>query len=258
METVDSINRRHFLPILLNLTQHTYFRYFQADLWQDCEFWQSEGTCLSPHCSVCECDPDELPEPWVLAATNSPASGCGDDKLGQLTFGDAKVGENFTAWKLRQDSDTEHDDDLEWTVSDLSRPHATPKYIDLLENPERYTGFAGEDAARIWNAVKEENCFEDNGEGVCLEERVFGNMLSGLQCSISSHLATKFPLGANEWGPNVDLYVEKVGKHRGWLKNLHFLFLFMVRPQKRSVCVCVHVGGGCMCVHRAHACGAGS
>lgn len=89
--------------------------------------------------------------------------------------------------------------------------------------------FAGPDANRIWRAIKEENCFEDSGEGSCLEERVFGRIISGLQASISSHLATKYPVGPDEWGPNVDLYVAKLGRHRAWLKNLHFLFLFMVR-----------------------------
>jgi len=109
-----------------------------------------------------------------------------------------------------------------------------PRYINLLENPERYTGFSGPEAARVWSAIKDENCFEDDGDGVCLEERVFGRILSGLQTSISSHLSTKYPIGPDEWGPNVDLYVQKVGKHRLWLKNLHFLFLFMVRAVAKA------------------------
>ena len=94
--------------------------------------------------------------------------------------------------------------------------------------------FSGPEAARVWSAIKDENCFEDDGDGVCLEERVFGRILSGLQTSISSHLSTKYPIGPDEWGPNVDLYVQKVGKHRLWLKNLHFLFLFMVRAVAKA------------------------
>lgn len=32
-------------------------------------------------------------------------------------------------------------------------------YIDLTENPERFTGYAGASAARVWKAIYEENCF---------------------------------------------------------------------------------------------------
>ena len=32
-------------------------------------------------------------------------------------------------------------------------------YVDLSLNPERYTGYAGPSAERIWKAVYQENCF---------------------------------------------------------------------------------------------------
>lgn len=32
-------------------------------------------------------------------------------------------------------------------------------YVDLIENPERFTGYAGESAARVWKSIYEENCF---------------------------------------------------------------------------------------------------
>ena len=33
-------------------------------------------------------------------------------------------------------------------------------YVDLLLNPERYTGYKGESAHRIWNSIYQENCFK--------------------------------------------------------------------------------------------------
>lgn len=38
---------------------------------------------------------------------------------------------------------------------------ATPQgqYIDLIENPERFTGYAGDSAHNVWRAIYEENCF---------------------------------------------------------------------------------------------------
>jgi ERO1-like protein alpha len=33
------------------------------------------------------------------------------------------------------------------------------EYVDLLLNPERYTGYKGRSAHRIWNSIYLENCF---------------------------------------------------------------------------------------------------
>lgn len=32
-------------------------------------------------------------------------------------------------------------------------------YVDLIANPERFTGYAGPSAARVWDAIYNENCF---------------------------------------------------------------------------------------------------
>lgn len=33
-------------------------------------------------------------------------------------------------------------------------------YVDLLKNPERYTGYKGEASNRIWYMIYAENCFK--------------------------------------------------------------------------------------------------
>ena len=33
-------------------------------------------------------------------------------------------------------------------------------YVDLLLNPERYTGYKGDSPHRIWNSIYRENCFK--------------------------------------------------------------------------------------------------
>ena len=33
------------------------------------------------------------------------------------------------------------------------------QYVDLLANPERFTGYKGEEAWKIWRAIYDENCF---------------------------------------------------------------------------------------------------
>lgn len=42
--------------------------------------------------------------------------------------------------------------------ADILSPDA--EYVDLLLNPERYTGYKGPDAWKIWNSIYEENCFK--------------------------------------------------------------------------------------------------
>jgi ERO1-like protein beta len=59
-------------------------------------------------------------------------------------------------------------------------------YVNLIKNPERFTGYAGHQAARVWAAIYEENCFTaqhtsplllDGFE--CKEKRVFYKIVSG-------------------------------------------------------------------------------
>jgi hypothetical protein len=68
-------------------------------------------------------------------------------------------------------------------------------YVDLRMNPERFTGYDGDSAHKIWSAIYEENCFQKfspigpfhslgNSEE-CLEKRVYYKIISGLHSSIS-------------------------------------------------------------------------
>jgi ERO1-like protein beta len=40
--------------------------------------------------------------------------------------------------------------------------HREGEYVDLSLNPERFTGYAGVSAHRVWKAIYEENCFEES------------------------------------------------------------------------------------------------
>lgn len=39
-------------------------------------------------------------------------------------------------------------------------------YVDLVLNPERYTGYSGHSPHRIWSAIYNENCFKYNKRNV--------------------------------------------------------------------------------------------
>ncbi|KAG7220225.1 hypothetical protein INR49_018406 [Caranx melampygus] len=61
--------------------------------------------------------------------------------------------EAFADW-ARHDDAQDHFCELD----DETSPDA--EYVDLLLNPERYTGYKGPSAWRVWNSIYEENCFK--------------------------------------------------------------------------------------------------
>ena len=91
------------------------------------------------------------------------------------------------------------------------------EYVDLTLSPERFTGYAGESARRVWSSIYNENCFgvsemsraglpleskqstsraepslsmldETSEDAQCLEKRVYYRVISGLHASISTHI----------------------------------------------------------------------
>lgn len=113
-------------------------------------------------------------------------------------------------------------------------------YVDLQKNPERYTGYSGHLANRIWKAIYSENCFIDDINEIenplyfnkkCIEKRVFYRLISGLHTSITTHLAYDFLLDEENdiWGKNYDIFNQSVASHPSRIKNLYFTYLFMLR-----------------------------
>lgn len=82
-------------------------------------------------------------------------SNCESDHNEELSYLNttisAKTKEEFALWKA-------YDDALEnFCIIDDSPNHS--EYVDLLLNPERYTGYKGKSAHRIWDSIYKENCF---------------------------------------------------------------------------------------------------
>lgn len=121
-------------------------------------------------------------------------------------------------------------------------------FADLVANPERFTGYKGAHAHKIWNSIYNENCFGDTetvspyGPEIesCLEKRVFYRLISGLHASINIHLSAQYlhkgHLNQPEyWGYNIKEFKRRFnpGKTNGqgpqWLKNLYFLYLVELR-----------------------------
>lgn len=45
-------------------------------------------------------------------------------------------------------------------MCDEASPDSEGVYVDLYDNPERFTGYAGASANKVWKAIYEENCFD--------------------------------------------------------------------------------------------------
>lgn len=61
---------------------------------------------------------------------------------------------DLALWKL-------YDDTQKDSFCDIDDEHSQDSvFVDLLLNPERYTGYKGASAQRIWKTIYEENCFK--------------------------------------------------------------------------------------------------
>lgn len=138
------------------------------------------------------------------------------------------------------------------------------EYVDLLLNPERFTGYRGESSHRIWNSIYMENCFDQTStnallthinlgtkhlNNLCMEQRAFYRLLSGMHSSINIHLCSYYLLNEGSgllsdpqgvWGRNVDEFMRRFSpettKDEGptWLKNLYFIYLLEMRALAKA------------------------
>ena len=298
-ETADDATSEFFGPLLRDLTRRSFFRYFKVALDRPCPYWPDDGMCARRECAVESCADDEVPAPWLEEERNRSewrGRGGGDAPPGFLCEAvdagpDAAVDRSFATgvdW-------SESGGDEVWI--DQPDDEAGMIYVDLKANPEGHTGYDGEPARRIWRAIYEENCFDLDeapspkeqlvlawrrdvvrdaaapSAGQCLERRVFYKLVSGLQASISTHIATSdfgfwdvvrsapadfrrrssafFGAFFEKCLPGEDtcaadaapqrspfvndaLFVDRVGGHRDRLDNLYFAYLFVLRAVTRA------------------------
>ena len=119
--------------------------------------------------------------------------------------------------------------------------------VDLVENPEQFTGYSGSAAHQVWNTVYSELCFhpEENEETLyltsqtarkmCLETRTFYKLVSGLHSSILVHLCSNYLLEDGDkpvWGRNYEEFNRRIRpgttdgvEEADRLRNIYFLYL---------------------------------
>ncbi|KAK3000632.1 hypothetical protein RJ639_020759 [Escallonia herrerae] len=227
-ETVDSLNGAVLNPLLQELVTTPFFRYFKVKLWCDCPFWPDDGMCRLRDCSVCECPENEFPESFKAPSKRGLLS---DDLVCQEGKPQATVDRTldtkaFTGW-IEIDNPWTHEDETD---------NGEMTYVNLQLNPERYTGYTGPSARRIWDAIYSENCPKYSSGEICQEKKVLYKLISGLHSSISIHIAVDYLLdeSANLWGQNLELMHNRVLKHPDRVRNLYFTFLFVLRAVTKA------------------------
>ncbi|XP_051114939.1 endoplasmic reticulum oxidoreductin-1-like isoform X1 [Andrographis paniculata] len=227
-ETVDSINGAVLHPLLQELVKTPFFRYFKVKLWCDCPFWPDDGMCKLRDCSVCECPESEFPEPFkkfVQPGLPPDDLKCQEGKP-QAAVDRTLDSQAFRGW-IEVDNPWTNDDETD---------NSEMTYVNLQLNPERYTGYTGPSARRIWDAIYSENCPKYSTGEICPEKRVLYKLISGLHSSISIHIAAEYLLdeAQNLWGRNMELMYNRVLRYPDRVKNLYFTFMFVLRAVTKA------------------------
>lgn len=226
--SVERVNRDHIHPMLQAIVHTPFFQYFKVDLFSDCPFWPDDGMCMLRDCGVDECAPEEVPGTWLEAEMlDQDDEECGP----RLVDAESAVEEvqgpereqllSIPGWRGVNNPWMPGND----TVQDFS-------YINLLANPERYTGYQGEHAHRIWDVIYSQRCWQD-GSDWCHEAQIFFRLVSGMHASISAHIANDYLLdeAAGEWGPSLAQFRQRLGGPAAAdrVANMYFTYLFVLR-----------------------------
>ncbi|KAI9223240.1 endoplasmic reticulum Oxidoreductin 1-domain-containing protein [Blastocladiella britannica] len=230
-------------PMLEELVHSPYFRYVKMDLTKPCPFWKDNGKCVNRDCVVNVMDESFLrtEAPFMyhnvnlgdVTFPNSRSGGLGS-RSGGLGGGLGGGGSMFAGCESPQDFCVLEDDHSLNGV-----------YVDLVENPERFTGYSGVSANNIWSAIYNENCFDipqiltdpksmDAGN-VCLEKQTFYKIVSGLHASISIHICSQYlDKASGKWHRNQRCYDTRVGHFPDRVANVYFLHGMLLRAVTKA------------------------
>ncbi|CAH8459185.1 unnamed protein product [Schistosoma mattheei] len=260
IEKITGFNNLKVLPRIKNILQKDFFHYFEVNLERGCPFLMMINDA---HHQIVELRIVQLKKYlwgyYSKEANMYPEEGidCGLGKLDSSLSEERKT--IIANW-------TRHDDEDELTFCEPDDDSSGKMiYVDLLKNPERYTGYKGPASNRIWYMVYNENCFNEDSitygtsylgpsQSSCLEKRAFYRMVSGLHSSISVHLSYRYPLSlfsrhqpisrdydSNNpgWGPNLEEFRRRfdpsiVPDGLTRLRNLYFTYLVELRALAKA------------------------
>ena len=267
---LDSLNRA-LKPFLKEITQGTdFFAYYRLNLFdQKCPVraWDDEtGTCGNIACKVDTLeDEHDIPEIWrakELSKLEGPKA-AHPNRQKQRERGKQKPLQGGLGEDVGESCVVEYDDecdDRDYCVPEDESATAKGDYVSLVDNPERFTGYAG---SNVWDAIYKENCFSKetplsrpsqpldvfraandlrniiqagappsdlNLDDECLEKRVFHRIISGMHTSITTHICGDYlNKTTGVWGPNLECYRERLAPFTERVSNLYFNYALLLR-----------------------------
>lgn len=262
--SIDEFNNRKVYPLLQELLQKDFFRFYKVNMEKTCPFWPDDRQCASKECGIGYCDdevPSGLKRPASISVlrlapnqTSIISKHSQEEKICRETSNsfdplDTTLTEGHRE-QLR-DMDWHDDNENKFCAYDDEKPEDL-HYVDLSRNPERYTGYKGDSAQRVWRSIYSENCFKPDMKfdknflvhpstvGLCFEKRVFYRLISGLHSAITVSIAANnyrpdpTGFGSGKWFRNVEMFHgrfsnqwTKEGPER--LKNVYFVYLLELR-----------------------------
>ena len=165
--TLEKLNRK-LKPAVDDLTRNTdFFSYYRLNLFnKKCPFWDDEnGMCGNSACAVETLDnEDDIPKIWrasELGKLEGPKAKHPGKKLQKER--PKRPLQGLLGEDVGESCVVEYDDecdDRDYCIPDDESSSAKGDYVSLVHNPERFTGYAGESAKMVWDAIYRENCFQ--------------------------------------------------------------------------------------------------
>lgn len=227
--------------------------------------------CGNIACAVNTLDNEEdIPLVWraeELGKLEGPKAGHPGKKL-QAERGPNKPLQGMLGEDVGESCVVEYDDECDerdYCVPEDESAGSKGDYVSLVDNPERFTGYAGAGARQVWDSIYRENCFskasfpksasvgsspfggmkgpaanelhdifrgnaEEDLEDECLEKRVFYKVISGMHTSISTHLCWDYlNQTTGTWGPNLQCYKDRLHRFPERVSNLYFNYALVLR-----------------------------
>ena len=211
----EIINNNHKLcNSLQKLKQTLFFKIFKINLEPECSVFHQEMICRDTACQICECSNNEVPRVWKQPS--------GIDENIVTTIDDP-----FNKWVEKFNVDTK-----QWLLKeDIDPKDGT--YINLLKNPEGYTGYRG---AHIWNAIFKENCYSESYSSLCVEDKIFSNIFMGWLVNTNFQIGCNFRnRNTNNKYINISYVTNKFLYHKDKIDYLFFLYSLMLKAVNKAI-----------------------
>lgn len=205
---IDTLNDK-IRPVIKNLVNENFFRIFRLNLFKECPFWKGDGFCMHRTCAVDTIDDwEDLPQIWQ------------PETLGKLQ-------DSVIVKKLNDAENEENNNDKDYC--DLDGFIHDTVYVDLVANPERFTGYGGDQSWQIWKSIYNENCF-NLGHDQCVEKNFFYKIVSGMHASISTHLSNEYlDKSIMEYTPNLTQFMVRVGDYPDRIANIYLNYIVVLK-----------------------------